>query len=95
MPLIINCIRWLIAGTNDNYMSCLSETRLLTKGVGKKIILSLVVANMCSLQVTLQVSFDVDAETASRLAITRIFIHFQEKHSIYLQGTTLDRFLIW
>ena len=57
--------------------------------------LSLVVANMCSLQVTLQVSFDVDAETASRLAITRIFIHFQEKHSIYLQGTTLDRFLIW
>ena len=57
MPLIINCIRWLIAGTNDNHMSCLSETRLLTKGVGKK--LSLVVANMCSLQVTLQVSFDV------------------------------------
>ena len=38
MPLIINCIRWLIAGTNDNYMSCLSETRLLTKGVGKKIV---------------------------------------------------------
>ena len=81
MPLIINCIRWLIAGTNDNYMSCLSETRLLTKGVGKK--LSLVVANIFLLQVTLQVSFDVDAETASGLAITRNFIHFQEKHSIY------------
>lgn len=93
MPLIINCIRWLIAGTNDNYMSCLSETKRLTKGVGKN--LSLVVANIFSLQVTLQVSLDVDAETASRLAITRIFIHFQEKHSIYLQGTALDQFLIW
>ena len=81
-----------MAGTNDNYMSCLSETRLLTKGVGKK--LSLVVANIFLLQVTLQVSFDIDAETASGLAITRNFIHFQEKHSIYLQGTTLDRFLI-
>ena len=74
MPLIINCIRCLIAGTNDNYMSCLSETRLLTKGVGKK--LSLVVANIFLLQVTLQVSFDVNAETTSGLAITRIFIHF-------------------
>ena len=31
-----------MAGTNDNCMSCISETRLLTKGVGKK--LSLVVA---------------------------------------------------
>ena len=40
-----------MAGTNDNYMSCLSETRLLTKGVGKK--LSLVVANIFLLQVTL------------------------------------------
>ena len=50
---------------------------------------------MFSLQVTLQVSLDVDTETASGLAITRIFIHFQEKHSIYLPGTTLDLFLIW
>ena len=75
-----------MAGTNDNYMSCLSETRLLTKGVGKK--LSLVVANIFLLQVTLQVSFDVHAETASGLAITRNFIHFQEKHSIYLQLST-------